>query len=36
MFLGVHLGTSNRLCWEGLGKTGLEPNSGPHGLLNAS
>lgn len=22
MFLGVHLGTSNRLCWEGLGKTG--------------
>ena len=34
MFLGVHLGTSNRLCWEGPGKTGQEPNSGPHGLLS--
>ena len=36
VFLGVHLGTRNRLCWEGLGKMGLEPSSGPHGLLNAS
>lgn len=44
MFLGVHLGTSNRLCWEGPGKTGPgktgpgktgpDPDSGPHGLLS--